>query len=108
MENISKLTGIQFKVLNTWKLLDTWKTGGNELYIQKILSTLKTTIKESYDLGRVTKMYFEQGEYNGKTVSYFHYETKNGKVSVILRKGLNLNHGTWFTIEQINLCNPKL
>jgi hypothetical protein len=104
MENISNLTDRSFKVHNTWDFQTKWETGGKELMLQKILLTLKTVIKGRYDLGRVSKMYYEQGNWKseeGKTATFFYYETKQGKVSVVLAQGMNLNRGTWYRIVEI-------
>jgi hypothetical protein len=103
MENISNLTDHSFKVHNTWDFYQKWETGGMELMLQKTLLTLKTVIKGGYDLGRVSKMYYEQANYKSVTypITFFYYETKKGKVSVVLAQGMNLNRGTWYRIAEI-------
>jgi hypothetical protein len=99
--NTSQLTGVSFKVHNTWGFQNIWNEGGKELMINKILATLKKVIKDRIDIGRVSKMYVEQGEHDGQTFSILYYETKDFKVSVKLNQGLNLNGGTWYKISEI-------
>lgn len=99
--NISQLTDVSFKVYNTWGFYKIWDEGGKELMMNKTLTTLKKVIKDRIDIGRVSKMYVEQGDQDGKTYVRFCYETKDIKLSVILKGGLQLNGGTWFDIGEI-------
>jgi hypothetical protein len=101
MENITTKIGNRFKVHNTWGLHATWNDGGKELFFNKILNTLKSTLKEGTDLGRIKRSYIDDSD----DVYWFCYETKDNTIRVSLLTGMNMNRGTWFTVDEINLVD---
>ena len=97
MEQILTKQGTDFKVHNTWDLFDKWENGGEELYFNKLQKKLKSILKEGTDLCRVKRSYFEQTD----DVYWFCYETNDITIKVSLRMCGNMNHGTWFSINEI-------
>ena len=97
--NILTKQGKSFKVHNTWGLHATWNDGGQEKLMTKILNTLKSTLKDGTDLGRVKRSYIEDSD----DVLWFCYETKDNTIRVSLYGGMNLNRGTWYNINEIKI-----
>jgi len=100
MENILTKVDKSFKVHNTWGLLDTWNEGGKEILMTKILNTLKSTLKEGTDLGRVKRSYVDRTD---SDVLWFCYETTGRTIRVSLYGGNNINRGTWYNINEIKI-----
>ena len=105
MENILTKQGKSFKVHNTWGLLDLWNEGGKEILMSKILNTLKSTLKEGTDLGRVKRSYVDRSD---SDTPWFCYETTDKTIRVSVLRSSNINRGTWFTVDEINIVKNNL
>jgi hypothetical protein len=100
MENVTTKIDKSFKAHNTWGLHATWNEGGKEKFMTKILNTLKSTLKEGTDLGRIKRSYIDD---SNTDITWFCYETKDNTIRVSLMRGMNLNRGTWFRIDEIKI-----
>lgn len=87
--------GVSFKIHNTWGFLKTWLDGGKEKYNDKLLKGIKTFLKDGTDLGIIKRSYYHSG--------WFCYETKNNTIWVSVKFGMNLNRGTWISIDEIKV-----
>ena len=105
MENILTKQDTSFKVHNTWGFVSTWNEGGKEKLMTKILTTLKSTLKEGTDLGRIKKSYIDRTD---NDVFWFCYETKENTIRVSLCGGSHINRGTWYRISEIKIVNNLL
>jgi hypothetical protein len=98
MKQILTKQGKSFKVHNTWGLFDTWNEGGEEKLMSKILNTLKSTLKEGTDLGRVKRSYVDRTDTD---IPWFCYEIKDRTIRVSVLRSSNINRGSWFKIDEI-------
>lgn len=101
MKNIKSKIGQDIKVHNTWDFIKTWDDGGRENYLDKILKRIKSFLKEGTDLGRVKKCYVKTDE----EYDWFYYHINDMVIKVSISYGLNLNGGTWITIDEIIIEN---